>query len=223
MSNKGFFRRFLAAGLALLMAYDALGAASGAYTAEVAVNTQADSERAEALKSGLGQVVVRLTGDSGVLAREEVARRVADAERYVQQFQYRQDSVVENGQTQVRLVLVVQFDHDAVDQLLGTLGPSRSGAVPGDAVANHPATYHVWIGAVHSADDYARLIGALSAHDMVRELSPEQARGDGVLLKLVLNGSLPSLLTSPALANVLHLVNAKPPIDGVDAIVNLQP
>src|SRR5512141_2954360 len=42
-------------------------AAASLYTGQVPVNSQAEGERAEALKSALAQVVIKLSGDSTVL------------------------------------------------------------------------------------------------------------------------------------------------------------
>ncbi|MDE1884758.1 MAG: DUF2066 domain-containing protein, partial [Xanthomonadaceae bacterium] len=98
--------------------------AEGLYTGQVTVNTQSDTERVEALKSALAQVVVKLTGgDNAVLARPGVAQAVADAANYVQQYQYAQDVVTAaDGKPQVRLSLVAQFDRSAVDKLVASLG-----------------------------------------------------------------------------------------------------
>src|SRR5476649_1571910 len=55
-------------------------AVTSLYTGQVPVNSQADGERAEALKSALAQVVVKLSGDTAVLAKPDVAKAVANAE-----------------------------------------------------------------------------------------------------------------------------------------------
>ena len=224
MSLVRVIQRILVIGLSLAAtAGYAAGPPISRYTAEVPVNGQSDTERAEALKTGLGQVVIRLTGDSGVFARSDVARQVAQAERYVQQFEYRQDIVTDSGQPQKRLTLVAQFDRDAVNQLLRTLGLTQPGSAPaGDVGVVHSGSYHLWISGVRSADDYARLIGALNANESVRDLQSEQARGDGVLLRVTLSSGLQSLLDNPALAGTIRLVKANPPIDGVDAMLSLQ-
>jgi hypothetical protein len=197
-------------------------AGTSLYTGQVPVNSQADGERAEALKSALAQVVVKLSGDSTVLTRPGVAKAVAGAERYVQQYQYTQDTT-DAGQPPSRLTLVAQFDHDAVDQLMRNLGLVHGG---GDSSAQPAAevqsgTYRVWVSGVNSAEDYARLIGSLSRNELVRSVRAEQARGDGVQLKLDVNGPLPRLLESLGPGPV-HVLNAKPPVDGVDALLGMQ-
>jgi hypothetical protein len=213
--------------LALLCALPALAlaAAPSLYTGVVPVNTQSDGERAEALKTALAQVVVKLSGDSAIMAKPEVAKAVANAERYVQQFQYTQDVASDTGQPQVRLSLVAQFDRDAVDQLLRDLGLAHAGAgaaAPAPAAADAPpGTFRVWVGGVNSAEDYARLIGTLSRNELVRGVQVEQARADGIQLRLDVVGPLSRLLDALADGPV-RVVNAKPPVAGVDALLGMQ-
>ena len=214
--------------IALVIACWSAGASagSGLYTGQVPVSSQSDAERTEALKTALAQVVIRVCGDSGALAKADVAKAVADAERYVQQFSYQQDVVTEGGQPQVRLTLVAQFDRDAVDQLLRNLGllkdsaPAEGQAAPVDAT---PGSYRVWVAGVRSAQDYARLIGALSGNEFVRDVQVELARGDGVQIRLTTAASLSRLLDNLSASAVIRVAKAKPPVDGLDALLDLQP
>ena len=64
-------------------------AAPTAYTGSAPVNSQNDDERAAALKTALANVVIEQTGDAGILARADVAKAVAQADRYVLQYSYR--------------------------------------------------------------------------------------------------------------------------------------
>ena len=212
--------------LALIMiSWPAL--AGGLYTGQVPVVSQSDADRAEALKSALGEVVVRVSGDKGVLARPDIAKAIADAERYVQQFSYQQEVVTEAGQPQVRLTLVAHFDRDAVDRLLRNTGSPKDSPPPPDgqaaAVDATPGSYRVWVAGVRSAQDYARLIGALSGNEFVREVQVELARGDGVQVRLTSATSLSRLLDNLGAGAVIHVAKSKPPVDGLDALLDLQP
>lgn len=214
--------------IALVAAFWSAGAwaAPGLYTGQVPVGSQSDAERTEALKTALAQVVIRVSGDSGALAKADVAKAVADAERYVQQFSYQQEIVTEGGQTQVRLTLVAQFDRDAVDQLLGNLGLLKDAApVEGQAVAvdASPGSFRVWVAGVRSPQDYARLIGALSGNEFVRDVQVELARGDGVQIRLTSATSLARLLDDLSAGAVVRVAKTKPPVDGLDALLDLQP
>jgi Uncharacterized protein conserved in bacteria (DUF2066) len=160
------------------------------------------------------------------LSKPEAAKAVGSAERYVQQYQYTQDT---GDAGQPRLNLVAQFDRNALDQLLRDLGlvhASGGDAAPSAADAAQatlqPGSYHVWVSGVNSAEDYARLIGSLSRNELVRGVQAEQARGDGIQLKLDVTGPLSRLLESLATGPV-HVLNAKPPVAGVDALLGMQP
>jgi hypothetical protein len=125
------------------------------------------------------------------------------------------------------LILVAQFDRDAVDKLLRDFGlmkdaGARDQAADASALADTiPGNYHVWIAGVHSGKDYARMIGALSGNEYVRDVQVEVARGDGVQLRLATAAPLPRVLDS--LNAVLRVTNAKPPVDGIDALLDLKP
>ncbi|MDR3388670.1 MAG: DUF2066 domain-containing protein [Rudaea sp.] len=198
-------------------------AGASLYTGQVPVNSQSDAERGEALKSALAQVVVKLTGDTAVLAKPDVAKAVAGAEHYVQQYQYTQEMATDTGQPQARLTLVAQFDRDAVDKLLRDLGLAHGGGdAPQAAAEVQSGSYHVWVSGINSAEDYARLIGSLSRNELVRGVQAEQARGDGVQLRLDVTGPLSRLLETLS-AGPVRVLNAKPPVTGVDALLGMQP
>lgn len=212
--------------LMLLIAIAGACHAGGLYTGEAPVPSQSDSDRIEGLKNALAQVVIRVSGDPGALANPDLAKAVGDAERYVQQFQYRQDVATDaNGQPQVRLTLVAQFDRDAIDRLLAGFGlikgaatvPEQSGA-PADAT---PGIYQLWIGGIHSAADYARVIEAVSGNEFVRDTQVQLVRGDGIEVRVAATGSLKRLLDSLDAGAILRVTNAKPPLEGIDALLNL--
>ncbi|MEP6484348.1 MAG: DUF2066 domain-containing protein [Rudaea sp.] len=194
--------------------------AAGLYSGQVPVNSQAEGERAEALKNALAQVIVKVSGDSAILTRPEIAKAVAGAGRYVQQYQYTQEIVNDGGQPHARLSLVAQFDRDAVDQLVG--GAAKGGDASSAAVDTKPQSFRVWVNGVTSADAYARLVGTLTRNELVRGVQAEQARGDGVELKIDTVGPLQRVLDS--LGNgPIRVANAKPPVEGVDALLDMQP
>ena len=214
----------LAVLLLTALAWSAPSWAAGLYTGQVPVASQADEERAGALRAAFAQVVVKVSGDATIVSKPDVAKAVAAADKYVQQYQYAQDVVNDNGAPQVRLSLVAQFDRDAVDRLLAEAVGGHAAAA-GDAAPaveeKQSGTYRVWVSGIASAEDYARMIGSLTRNELIRSVQAEQARGDGVQLRLDAAASLPRLLAS--LGNgPLHVLNAKPPVDGVDALLGMQ-
>lgn len=197
-------------------------AAPSTYTGEAPVNSQSDDERAEALKTALANVVIDVTGDAGVLARSDVASAVAKADRYVLQYRYRQNSGASADLSPSKWMLVAEFDSAAVDQMLQRLG--LAGATGADiAPEATPSEATVWIGGIHSADDYVRVIAYLARMNLVRSAQPVEARGDGMLVKLSLATDLKRFLDGVALERTLGVVNSAPPVDGVDATLALGP
>ncbi len=214
----------------VLMALAAGNAHAGApvslYSGQVPVTSQSDQELAEALKTALGQVIVKLTGDAGALTRPEIAKAIAQPNRFVQQYQYEENIVTDNGVPQSRLLLVATFNRDGVDRLLGDLGlaPTAGSAASADAapvVDVRPGTYNIWVSGVRSAEDYARLIGSFSGNDRVRDVQTELARGDGVQLRLSVLGPLQRVLDVLTATAGLHVTNAAPPVEGMDALLSM--
>jgi hypothetical protein len=216
----GFFAVLLAS--LALSPLAATAAALGLYSGQVPVASQGEADRTEAMKAALSQVLTRVGGGPAVLARADVAKAVGQAEQLVLQFQYAQDVVTENGQPQVRLTLVAEFDHAAVDRLVGNV-PAAADAASTAPVETTPQTFHVWVGGVRSAGDYARVISALGASDYVRDTQVEQARGDGMQLRLATAAPLARVLDALNAGAVLRVTNAKPPVDGIDALLDLKP
>ena len=197
-------------------------AAPSTYTGEAPVNSQADAERTEALKTALANVVIDATGDAGVLARSDVAAAVAKAERYVLQYRYKQNTAGAADPNASRLVLVAEFDRSAVDQMMRRLGLGAFGAadVAEDAT---PSEATVWVGGIGSADAYARVIAYFGKSNLVRSAQPMQARGDGMLVRLSLATDLKHFLDAVVMERTLSVVSAAPPVDGVDATLALGP
>lgn len=210
--------RVFALVLLLLLAPLAGQAAPSGYTGEAPVASQSDEDRVEALKAALASVVVERSGDSALPARPDVAKALAQAERYVLQYQYKRGSADDGS---ARLILVAQFDSVAVDRLL-----QRSGAGGAEteraAAPDAPAEATVWIGGIRNADDYARTIGYLGRSNFVRSAQPLRARADGMLVKLSLATDLAHFLDAVGMERTLGVdVSAK--TDGADAVLALLP
>ncbi|MBL8300193.1 MAG: DUF2066 domain-containing protein [Rhodanobacteraceae bacterium] len=334
----------------------AQSASANLYAGEVPVPDQSDEQRVIALKSALAQVVVKLSGDRDAASSEAIAKLIESAERYVQQYSYRQDVANVDGQPLLRLSLVASFDKAALDRVLrerglrvwtpaarapvvtwlalddgngprlldasdpagramqqaaeqrgvslvwprldtpdqaqttaqivwegdvttlsadaaryqtdtvligqlrrvgdawsarwtlalggqaqpvwetrdadlvATLSGGAEGAIDRTRGRSSAAAEErritpakVWISGLSSAQDYARLFETLGSNELVREFRPEQARGDGLLIKLTLNLALDRWLAYLPPDGALRVVNAAPPIDGVEATLALNP
>lgn len=214
---------FAALILALLLGSAGVVAAPATYSGESPVTSQSEAERSEALKTALAAVVMRLSGDPGILADGNVAAAVAQADKYVLQYRYQRGmtSADAEGNTSPSLVLVAEFDSVAVDRMLAGLGlGSGSAAV---AIDTTPSEQQIWLSGIHSAQDYARGLGYLSKHSLVRQSWPVEARGDGLLVRLSLSGGLQRWLDIVDGEGVLRVNSASPPLEGIDATLVLNP
>jgi hypothetical protein len=218
---------FIGAFVALAIAFVALAssfaaAAPATYTGEAPVNSQSDDERAEALKTALANVVIEQTGDSGVLARSDVAAAVAKAERYMLEYRYRPNASADDA-TGPRWTLVAEFDSAAVDEMLQRLGlgpVSGGGTAPAEAA---PSEATVWIGGIRSAADYVRVMAYLERNNFVRSTEPLRARGEGMEVRLSLTTDLAHFLDVVGMERTLSVVSGAPPVEGIDATLALAP
>jgi hypothetical protein len=211
--RRAWLEPVLALALAVVAAaFPAAHAAPATYTGGAPVNSQSDDERVGELRSALAKVVIEQTGDSGVLARADLAKAIERADRYMVQYSYRPNPV---GDTP--LVLVAQFDAAAVDQMLQRFGLGPLGDVP---VAPEVATEAtVWIGGLADADDYARVMGYLARNNFVKSAQPLEATADGILVRLSLGTDVPHFVGVVGAERVLAESPSR--VDGADAALTL--
>lgn len=200
-----------------------LMAAPATYSGESPVANQTEAARSGALKTALADVVIRLSGDAGILARDDVAKAVAAADKYVLQYRYRNETVTDDstGGAGQQLVLVAEFDSNAVDRMLAGLGLAGAGSAV--AIDTTPVQKRVWLSGIHSAADYARSFGYLSKQAMVRQSWPIEARGDGVLIRVELAGDFNRWLGQVNQDGIFQVNSASPPVQDIDATLSLNP
>ena len=85
------------------------------------------------------------------------------------------------------------------------------------------ASYRLWFSGLRSAEDYARLVGALNTNSEVRAFRIEQAHGNVLQARIDVRSSLQNLTDSLNSTRVAHSTNTKPPVDGVDAVLDFEP
>lgn len=87
------------------------------YQAQVPVADQSVAERSRALRIGLGKVLVKVTGNSAVLADPEILQAMAGAEGYVTEYGY--VGYTEPGASESKgLALNIHFAETSVDRLM---------------------------------------------------------------------------------------------------------
>jgi hypothetical protein len=62
----------------------------------------------------------------------------------------------------------------------------------------------------------------LSGSESVRDVQVELTRGDGMQLRVATAGSLARLLDTVNAGPVMRVTNAKPPVDGIDALLDMR-
>lgn len=92
---------------------------SGLFEAEVPVTDQSAASRKQAVISALRIVLVKLTGDRNAPGRPALNPVMAQAERYMLQFRYRENTSRSGPQA---MNLWVQFDEDALNDILRNYG-----------------------------------------------------------------------------------------------------
>ncbi|WP_425493918.1 DUF2066 domain-containing protein [Lysobacter gummosus] len=98
--------------------------AEGAYSAEVPVGGQSESERNGAMARALAQVLSKMSGDRTAASRPGVGQELRRAKDYALGYDYRQDEGVSQstGAPTFQTTLIVNFDQEKVDNLASTLG-----------------------------------------------------------------------------------------------------
>jgi len=97
------------------------------------------------------------------------------------------------------------------------------GATPPADGSAATASYRLWFSGLRSAEDYARLVGALNTNSEVRAFRVEQAHGNVLQARIDARSSLQNLTDSLNSTRVAHPTNTKPPVDGVDAVLDFEP
>lgn len=145
------------------------------YNAQVSVASQSASDREAAIRSALGAVLVKLTGDRDAAKRPEAQLLLKQADRYVEQYQYSQKQA-SNRQAGQGETLWVGFDANAVGRSLQDSGLPIWGR-------NRPYLI-VWIGVEESGRRY--LIEPGTQSDLREAVDvAAAARGLPVLLPLM--------------------------------------
>jgi hypothetical protein len=90
------------------------------YTASVPVGSQ--KEKRSGMQRGLIQVITRLTGDTTVASNPVVRRAAGNVEALATSSAFRQDAETVGGVPVYKTILVVNFDPEAIDALVGGAG-----------------------------------------------------------------------------------------------------
>lgn len=182
------------------------------YTAEVAVPTQAADVRAEAIRKGFLDVLMRVSGNPDVASAPGIKAGLSKAEYYVQEYSYSAATV-----DSATVTLKVTFDEDDVNRLLKNAGVVYWGDT-------RPLVM-LWM-AVTDSDHQTVIIGG---DDATAVMESVKAEGKRVGLPLILpvmdvddmNQVTPATITSVALP-ALTQASARYAPDAI-LVANIEP
>ncbi len=91
------------------------------YQVQVAVASQSDADKMTATKLGLQQMLVKIGGNTNILANQKIQSALAQANNYVEAFSYQTNPAPTDNNN---LLLTLSFSRSAINQLLQTTGQS---------------------------------------------------------------------------------------------------
>lgn len=101
------------------------------YSAEAEVLDESTQARKKGINEAFHQVLIQVTGDRQVAARQGIRQLLGKGSDYVQQFRFRVVPAAMNSQDLPQRFIMVRFDKAAVDRALGTTSASAwSGSRP---------------------------------------------------------------------------------------------
>lgn len=116
--------RYLSSMLLLLFLSGVANAApSDIYQVTIPVSSQDQKVKLDAMREGLGIVLVRASANEGIQDVDAIKKQLQAAENYVEQYQYRKGPTPE-----MRYMLQVHYDPQSVKQLLKRAGVANAGA-----------------------------------------------------------------------------------------------
>ncbi|MEH6652273.1 MAG: DUF2066 domain-containing protein [Motiliproteus sp.] len=105
---------------------------NGLYTAELLVAEQSVQVDPKLVKTALGQVLVKVSGQQSLLDQPELDAGLKQANRYIQQFRYQNTQVsmeTDDGRQVLAHRLVIDFEKTLVNELLASAGVRPLGTV----------------------------------------------------------------------------------------------
>lgn len=155
------------------------------YKVETAVANQSDAEREAAAKATMGEVLVRVTGDSSVLLHPMIREALADAPNYLAKFSYNSEKS-----------LVLIYSPQAIKTLLQKA----------QVLASSVSQLEIKVVGVKDFATFKQVQSYLKTVAVVRKSELVSVSNDVMLFNLTLDGDAALLKTSLAVSNRLQPV-----------------
>lgn len=122
------------------------------YKAEIPVNSQSDEARVQAVKQGLIQVLIKVSGNPAIEENATIRARLQKAENYLQEYSYESSSLPDTP-----YLLELHYDVMAVNRLLKNMGAASWG--------EHRPLILVWL-AMTTPEQPAEIVGDEASNDI---------------------------------------------------------
>lgn len=167
-----------------------------AYRVETQVEDQSEAKRIAAVKSGLSDVIARVSGDAAV-QHPSVRQAIANAPDYLLQFSYSTDRDKTSGDAGVKLTL--NYSAQAIESLL------RQAQLPlGDTAPKDAKTLVIKVDKVEDFTAFKQVRAYLETVTMIRRSELLSVNTDFLVFRLTLEGDAELLKNTLAIDNKLQ-------------------
>lgn len=168
-----------------------------AYRVETQVEDQSAAKRIDAVKSGLGDIIARVSG-AAALQHASVHQAIANAPNYLLQFSYSVDRDNSNRDAGVKLTL--SYSAQAIESLL------RQAQLPlGDTVPKDATTLIINVDRVANFTDFKQVRAYLDTLTIIRRSELLSANKDFLVFRVTLEGDAALLKNTLAIDNRLQI------------------
>ena len=172
------------------------------YSYEMPVQGQSAQERSQVVKKALAGVLEKVSGDPAVVDSSQFSTVYMRADSFVLRYRYlplTDELLWDDG---YRQILRVDFDEEAVRQLLKQSGFSALGDLPFATLVRLTVTK------VSSIEDYARVTHYLHSLGEVTHVQVEEVDREKIVLRLNIQGDVAGLAHSIDLGDTMTQVGA---------------
>jgi hypothetical protein len=160
---------------------------SDLYQVQISVKDRSNDALQQALPQALEQVLVKITGDPKVASAESVHSQLAEAQDYVERYEYLPEP---GSASQQKWILQVQFSQKSVGELL-----QKNGA-PQDVSSEEPISLHVY--GINGLNDFSEVVSYVRALNSVTSVEATTVDSDDVILTVKTTGGSAKLKTAIA-------------------------
>lgn len=153
------------------------------YQVQLSVKNRSSEVLQAALPQALEQVLMKITGDPKIGSATTVHDHLAEAQNYVERYEYLPGQS-EDGQQ--KFVLVVKFSSKSLDELLEKNTPTKGTADSG------PVSLHIY--GINGLNDFSEVVNYVRALSSVTSVEATTVDSDDVILTVKTTGGTEKLI-----------------------------